>query len=71
MNSFNPAALPQTQKKFFLQLITGIVEQNNKTVMEEIKTIDQWDAEDWKDSKDKIQQIQIKLKNCGLGKFIT
>lgn len=31
MNSRNPEALPQSEKKFFLQLITGIVEQNNKT----------------------------------------
>lgn len=40
MNSRNPEALPQNEKKFFLQLITGIVEQNNKTVMEEHKQID-------------------------------
>jgi hypothetical protein len=33
MNSRNPEALPQNEKKFFLQLITGIVEQNNKTEM--------------------------------------
>lgn len=33
MNSRNPEALPQSEKKFFLQLITGIVEQNNKTEM--------------------------------------
>lgn len=71
MNSRNPEALPQNEKKFFLQLITGIVQQNNKTVMEEQKSIDQWEADDWKDYKSKIQKIQIKLKNCGLGKFIT
>jgi len=42
MNSRNPEALPQNEKRFFLQLITGIVEQNNKTVMEENKQIDEW-----------------------------
>jgi hypothetical protein len=40
MNTQNPEALPQNQKKFFLQLITGIVEQNNKTKMDTIKPID-------------------------------
>jgi hypothetical protein len=42
MNSRNPEALPQNEKRFFLQLITGIVEQNNKTEMEENKQIDEW-----------------------------
>jgi hypothetical protein len=40
MNSVNPEALPQNEKKFFLQLITGIVEQNNKTPIEGNKQID-------------------------------
>jgi hypothetical protein len=70
MNSSNPDALPQNEKKFFLQLITGIVEQNNKTVIEDNRQIDEWEADDWKDYTGKIQQIQGKLKNCGLGKFI-
>lgn len=30
MNSKNPEALPMREKKFFLNLITGIVEQSNK-----------------------------------------
>ncbi len=30
MNSRNPEALPIKEKKFFLNLITGIVDQNNK-----------------------------------------
>lgn len=30
MNSSNSEALPMKEKKFFLNLITGIVEQNNK-----------------------------------------
>ena len=51
-------------------MITGIVEQNNKTPIEGNKQIDEWDAEDWSDYRDKIQSIQIKLKGCGLGKFI-
>lgn len=42
MNTQNSEALPQNQKKFFLQLITGIVEQNNKTQMDSIKSIDEW-----------------------------
>ncbi len=42
MNSRNPEALPQNEKKFFLQLITGIVEQNNKTIMDSPKSIDEW-----------------------------
>lgn len=42
MNSVNPEALPQNEKKFFLQLITGIVEQNNKTAIGENKQIDEW-----------------------------
>ena len=70
MNNRNPEALPQSEKKFFLQLITGIVEQNNKTQMEENKQIDEWEADDWKDYRGKIQSIQTKLKGCGLGKFI-
>jgi hypothetical protein len=51
-------------------LITGIVEQNNKTPIEGNKQIDEWDAEDWRDYDKKIQSIQSKLKTCGLGKFI-
>ena len=39
--------------------------------MNEIKSLDQWESQDWEQSVDKIQLIQIKLKNCGLGKFIT
>jgi hypothetical protein len=70
MNSINPEALPQNEKKFFLQLITGIVEQNNKKPIEGNKQIDEWNADDWFDYRDKIQSIQIKLKGCGLGKFI-
>jgi len=38
--------------------------------MEENKQIDEWEAEDWNNYQTKIQLIQIKLKNCGLGKFI-
>lgn len=39
--------------------------------MTEIKTLDQWDGEDWLEYRDKIQHIQLKLKSCGLGKFIS
>lgn len=41
MNSKNPEALPAKEKQFFLNLITGIVEQNNK-VEREPKPIDEW-----------------------------
>ena len=30
MNSLNPEALPMREKKFFLNLISGIVDQNNE-----------------------------------------
>lgn len=38
---------------------------------EKFKPLDEWEADDWKCSREKIQLIQVKLKNCGLGKFIT
>ncbi len=58
------------EKKFFLNLITGIVEQNNK-VERESKPIDEWEAEDWVGSRDDLVNIQNKLKSCQLGKFVT
>jgi len=42
MNSNNPEALPMHEKNFFLNLITGIVEQNNKVERAEFKPIDEW-----------------------------
>lgn len=41
MNSKNREALPVKEKKFFLNFITGIVEQSNKCERE-FKTIDDW-----------------------------
>ncbi len=70
MNSDNSEALPMKEKKFFLNLITGIVELNNK-VQRESKPIDEWQAEDWSDSRVELSDIQNKLKSCQLGKFIT
>ena len=70
MNSSNSEALPMKEKKFFLNLITGIVEQNNK-VPRESKPIDEWEAEDWVASRDDLANIQNKLKSCQLGKFVT
>ncbi len=70
MNSRNPQALPIKEKKFFLNLITGIVDQNNK-VKRPTMPIDQWESKDWLDSKENIIAIQNKLKLCDLGKFIT
>ena len=58
------------EKKFFLHLITGIVEQNNK-VPRESKPIDEWAAEDWIASRDDLAGIQNKLKGCQLGTFVT
>lgn len=59
------------EKKFFLNLITGIVEQNNKVEREKSKPIDEWEAEDWVASRDDLINIQNKLKVCQLGKFVT
>lgn len=71
MNSSNSDALPMKEKKFFLNLITGIVEQNNKVEREKSKPIDEWEAEDWVASRDDLINIQNKLKVCQLGKFVT
>lgn len=71
MNSNNPEALPVREKQFFLNLITGIVEQNNKVVRKDLRPIDEWEADDWIDSRDNINGIQNKLKVCQLGKFVT
>lgn len=70
MNSKNPEALPAKEKQFFLNLITGIVEQNNK-VERQPKPIDEWESDDWSKSKADISNIQIKLKGCQLGKFVA
>lgn len=70
MNTSNPSALKTSEKKFFLKLITGIVEQHN-SVVRETKPIDEWEPEDWLSSSRKITEIQMKLKSCQLGKFIT
>jgi hypothetical protein len=70
MNSSNSEALPMKEKKFFLNLITGIVEQNNK-VPRDSKPIDEWEAGDWVDSRNELVNIQNKLKSCLLGKFVT
>lgn len=71
MNSLNSDALPMKEKKFFLNLITGIVEQNNKVEREKSKPIDEWEADDWVASRDDLINIQNKLKVCQLGKFVT
>ena len=42
MNTKNSKALPVKEKRFFLNFITGIVEQNNQVKMQEPKTIDLW-----------------------------
>ena len=70
MNSKNREALPSKEKKFFLNLITGIVDQTNKCPRE-FKTIDLWESEDWINSIEDINSIQNKLKLCKLGTFIT
>ena len=70
MNSNNPEAVPAKEKKFFLNFITGIVDQNNH-VEREYKTIDDWEGEDWEESAVSIRAIQDKLKLCKLGTFIT
>lgn len=70
MNSKNREALPVNEKKFFLNFITGIVDQNNHCPRE-FKTIDEWEAEDWVESKEDISAIQNKLKLCKLGSLIT
>lgn len=71
MNSINPEALPMKEKKFFLNLITGIVDRNNLVPRDPIKPIDAWEPEEWTDSKDQIGDIQNRLKGCMLGRFIT
>ena len=40
-------------KKFFLNLITGTIDQGNKT-KREFKTLDKWEADDWTPSKEVI-----------------
>lgn len=70
MNTKNPDALGVKEKKFFLNFITGIVDQNNHCPRE-FKTIDQWEAADWIDSREQIIDIQNSLKTRKLGEFIT
>lgn len=70
MSTRNREALPVKEKKFFLNFITGLVEQKNRCERE-FKTIDEWDSRDWLDSKEDIQAMQNKLKLCKLGNFIT
>ena len=72
MNSLDPEALPMRQKQFFLNLISGIIHQNNKVERaDKFKPIDQWVASDWYDSRKNLDSIQARLKKCQLGKFIT
>lgn len=79
LNSRNPAALNAQQKIFFLQYIIGFIESANKELPapEEgdepqfKKEIDEWEADDWKNSKDAIIKAQINLKKRDLGKFIV
>ena len=67
------------QKIFFLQYIIGFIESANKELPapEEgdepqfKKEIDEWEADDWKNSKDAIIKAQINLKKRDLGKFIV
>ena len=70
MNSQNSEALTSKDKKFFLNLITGIVDQTN-SCERDFKTIDLWESDDWIKSRDEINFIQNKLKLCKLGTFIT
>lgn len=67
----NPKALPVKQKRFFLNFITGIVEQNNQCELQEPKTIDLWQTEDWIESKGTIFKVQNNLKISKLGNLIT
>jgi len=70
MNSKDRDALPVKAKRFFLNLITGIIDQTN-SCPRDYKTIDMWEAEDWVESRNDINAIQNKLKLCKLGTFIT
>ena len=72
MNSVNPEALPMREKQFFLNLISGIIDQNNTVDRaDKLKPIDEWEAEDWVASKDNLAAIQTRLKKCQLGRFVT
>ena len=70
MNNKDREALPVKAKKFFLNLITGQIDQGN-TVKRDYKTIDKWEADDWVNSKTEINSLQNQLKLCKLGALIS
>lgn len=71
MNGRDREALPVKAKKFFLNLITGTIDQGNTKKDRPFKTLDKWQAQDWTDSKNNINQLQNQLKLCKLGSFIS
>ena len=70
MNNKDREALPVNAKKFFLNLITGQIDQGNKAPRD-YKTIDKWEADDWVSSKNDINELQNQLKLCKLGALIS
>lgn len=80
LNSRNPTALTAQQKIFFLQYITGFIESSNQSLPapeagedepQFKKEVDEWEAGDWKYSKEAIIATQIGLKKRDLGKFLV
>ena len=52
-------------------MIIGIVEHANSTPMETRKPIDEWESDEYIDSFDAIQMIQLELKSCQVGTLIA
>ena len=52
-------------------MIIGIVEHTNTTPMEVLKPIDEWESDEYMESFDAIQKIQLELKSCKVGTLIA
>ena len=72
MNSEDPTALSPELKIFFLQLISGLIEQANKFEFEEFTPLDCWSSDQMlPDTKGEIQAIQTELKKCQLSLLLS
>ena len=71
INSINPDAFSGDLKIFFLKKITGTLRAANQNKDAQKLEIDDWEADDWKDSRDDISLMQVKLKSCKVGQLIA
>ena len=71
INSINPDAFSGHLKIFFLKKIIGTLRAANQNEYARKMEIDDWSADDWKDSKDEISFMQVRLKSCKVGQLIA